>query len=375
MNATVVKTSLPIPKDAQWRHNLRRRALAWFARHARDLPWRRTVDPYHIWVSEIMLQQTQVATVESYFPRFLKAFPTIADLAAADEETVLRLWEGLGYYRRARQLREAAGQIVREHNGEFPRDYDDVVALPGIGRYTAGAILSIAFETRRPILEANTVRLYARLLGFEGEADSTSGRQQLWAAAESWLPQKHIGAFNQAMMEIGSLVCRPRDPRCDVCPLVSQCVGHAEGIQHALPRLKPRRSREKVRTAAVVVRRRGRVLVAKTEGENNGRWAGLWDFPRFDVALEANDTRITDDVTAALARWGVDVTLGEQFTTIRHAVTHHDITLLCYDAVCDVYAKSNGNDRPTLRWVRTGELETLPLNVTARRLAELITKG
>jgi A/G-specific adenine glycosylase len=380
VSAAIVTRPAPQPKDAQWRRNLRRRALAWYRRHARDLSWRRTRDPYHVWVSEIMLQQTQVATVESYFPRFLDAFPTIAALAAADEAAVLRLWEGLGYYRRARQLRLAAQQIVHEHDGVFPREFDDVVALPGIGRYTAGAILSIAFEARQPILEANTVRLYTRLLGFTGEADSTAGRRQLWAAAESWLPRKDIGAFNQAMMEIGSLVCQPRDPDCDSCPLVESCVAHAEGIQHTLPRLKPRRQREKVRTAAVVVRRGGRVLVAKSNGEANGRWAGLWDFPRFDVATKASRSRVAVDVTAALAGWGVEITLGERLTTIKHAVTHHDITLDCYAAACDEYTKAAQtkvahNGRPQLRWVRPSELEALPLNVTARRLANLITKG
>jgi A/G-specific adenine glycosylase len=213
-------------------------------------------------------------------------------------------------------------------------------------------------------------------LGYAGEVDSAVGRQQLWGAAESWLPRKDVGSFNQAMMEIGSLVCRPRNPVCDECPLVESCVAHAEGIQRTLPKLKPRRKREKVRTAAVVVRRRGRVLVAKSNGEASGRWAGLWDFPRFDVAISASQSRVATDVTAALAVWGVDVTLGEQLTTIKHAVTHHDITVDCYAAVCNEDAKTNGthNGRPELRWVRPDELEELPMNVTARRLADVISK-
>ncbi|MCA9102301.1 MAG: A/G-specific adenine glycosylase [Planctomycetales bacterium] len=382
MSRTHATTPTPRPKDAQWRSRLRRRLFAWFGRNARELPWRGTTDPYHVWLSEIMLQQTQVATVESYYPRFLAALPAIADLAAADEETVLRLWEGLGYYRRARQLREAARQIVAEHGGVFPRAFDDVVALPGIGRYTAGAILSIAFDQRQPILEANTVRLYARLLDYDGEADATAGQKQLWAAAESWLPRRDVGTFNQALMEIGALVCRPRDPDCDVCPLADLCVSRARGTQLGLPKLKPRRQRKQVRTVAVVVRRDAGVLVVKRNGEDNGRWPGLWDFPRFDVPREASRPRLAALVTKALATWGVRVALGERLTTMRHAVTHHDITLECYNAECSnaecqaiEVGEDIGRPRPQLRWVRPGALADLPLNVTARRLADLVTES
>ncbi|MCG8587077.1 MAG: A/G-specific adenine glycosylase, partial [Pirellulales bacterium] len=171
-------------KDAKWRQKVRRRVLAWYRRSARDLPWRRSRDPYHVWVSEIMLQQTQVATVIDYFERFVAAFPTVADLVGADEAEVLRLWEGLGYYRRARQLHKAARVIVEQYDGAMPTDFDAVVALPGIGRYTAGAILSIAFEQSQPILEANTIRLLSRLSAYRGDTLSTTGQKFLWSMAE-----------------------------------------------------------------------------------------------------------------------------------------------------------------------------------------------
>ena len=180
--------------DAAWLQAFRRRLRAWFALHARDLPWRRTRDPYAIWVSEIMLQQTQAATVVPYFGRFLEALPTIAALAAADQQQVLRLWEGLGYYRRAQQLHEAAQQIVEHCGGRFPRDEATVRRLPGIGRYTAGAILSIAFDARLPILEANTTRLLSRLLAFDREPASPAGQQVLWAMARAVLPRREPGA-------------------------------------------------------------------------------------------------------------------------------------------------------------------------------------
>ena len=188
-----------------WRRSFRRRLLAWYDAHARDLPWRRADgDPYAVWLSEIMLQQTQVATVKAYFERFLAAMPTVEKLAAADEHDVLRLWEGLGYYRRARQLHQAARLICSRHGGRFPRDIDQLRRLPGIGRYTAGAILSIAFDQPQPILEANTSRLFSRLLAWSGDAASTAGQKLGWAMAEAVVPRRHPGRFNQALMELGA---------------------------------------------------------------------------------------------------------------------------------------------------------------------------
>ena len=213
--------SLPNPA---WRRSFRRRLRAWYAAHARDLPWRKSRDPYAVWVSEIMLQQTKVCSVKPYFERFLAAFPDVETLAGADERDVLRLWEGLGYYRRARQMHQAAKIMLREHGGSVPRDPQALRRLPGIGRYTAGAVLSIAFDARQPILEANTTRLWSRLLAFRGDPTAAAGGRLLWAMAAAVLPQQAVGAFNQALMELGSEVClsRPKIPRCDRCPVAAR---------------------------------------------------------------------------------------------------------------------------------------------------------
>ena len=208
-----------VPLDAKAKQSFRRRLLAWYGKHARNLPWRRSRDPYRVWVSEVMLQQTTVAAVKPYFERFLAAFPTVEKLAIADEHQVLRLWEGLGYYRRARGLHAAARQVVGEHRGKFPRDVPTLMQLPGIGRYTAGAIASIAFDVPAPILEANTIRLLSRIIGYRDDPTKTPGQWLLWQTAEDLLPQKDVARFNQALMELGSLVCTPANPKCDQCPL------------------------------------------------------------------------------------------------------------------------------------------------------------
>ncbi|HMO86197.1 MAG TPA: A/G-specific adenine glycosylase, partial [Lacipirellulaceae bacterium] len=222
--------------DAATRRRFRSRLLAWYGQHARNLPWRRSRDPYRVWVSEIMLQQTTVAAVKPYFERFVAALPNVAALAAADEQQVLRLWEGLGYYRRARGLHAAARHIVQQWGGQFPRDVAALMTLPGVGRYTAGAVASIAFDVRAPILEANTIRLLARILGYDGDPAKAAGQRLLWHAAEQLLPQRDVAQFNQALMELGSLICTPTQPRCDECPAASWCAARAAGRQDQIPR-------------------------------------------------------------------------------------------------------------------------------------------
>lgn len=359
-------SSLP---DAPWFQQFRRRLRGWFAKNARDLPWRRNRDPYAIWISEIMLQQTQVATVKPYFERFLTALPTIAALAQADEQEVLRLWEGLGYYRRARQLHQAARVIVAEHGGEFPRDPQAVRHLPGIGRYTAGAILSIAFDAREPILEANTLRLFSRLLAYRGLPTSTEGGRLLWAMAEAVLPRREAGKFNQALMELGSEVCTPRSPDCPECPVATLCRTNAEGLQAQIPLPKRRPVFEDRHEVAVVVRRRdGLLMVRCPEGE---RWAGLWDFPRFEVqAREA--AALVDEIRQKVhQRTGVRVELGQRLTTFKHGVTRFRITLDCYQA--RYVSGPNGQPGlPETRWVPPNELGQYPLSTTGRKLAQWI---
>lgn len=356
--------------DSTYKREFRRRLLAWYGKSARDLPWRRTADPYAVWVSEVMLQQTQVATVVPYYRRFLAQFPSIASLAAADEQQVLKLWEGLGYYRRARQLHRAAQIICAEHAATFPRDSKVVRQLPGIGRYTAGAILSIAFDAREPILEANTLRLFSRLLAFTGNPQGTLGQQQLWGAATALLPVSAAGQFNQALMELGSQVCLPREPRCGTCPVATLCLAREQGLQNRIPRQRAKPTAEAVREAAVVVCRRNRVLLLR-RGPDLARWAGLWDFPRFAFVEhpEAASRRWLADQVAVQA--GVRIEPGELLATLKHTVTRFCITLDCYLAKYVGIAGRKAT-RPETRWVSPRDLDDLPLNTTGRKLARLL---
>jgi A/G-specific adenine glycosylase len=217
--------------DPKTKTELRRRLRNWFDSHQRDLPWRTDKTPYRIWVSEIMLQQTQVATVIDYFQRFVTRFPDVSSLASAEEAEILKLWEGLGYYRRARQMHAAAKLICEKHDAKFPLDFDQVLALPGVGRYTAGAILSISTDQRLPILEGNTIRLFARLMGLKTDPKTSANQARLWEFSESLLPSKLVGDFNQALMELGSEICTPRNPDCPHCPLLKFCPTFAGGWQ------------------------------------------------------------------------------------------------------------------------------------------------
>jgi A/G-specific adenine glycosylase len=383
MPATVRAKSQDSFHSPAWRRTLRRRLLAWYRRHARDLPWRRTRDPYAIWVSEIMLQQTQVATVERYFPCFLAAFPTVGAMAAAPEQKILRLWEGLGYYRRARQLHAAAKKIVADHAGRLPADLESLQQLPGIGRYTAGAIRSIAFDLPAPILEANTVRLLCRLLAFRGDPTSGAGKTLLWRTAEQLLPQQNASQFNQALMELGSLICSPRNPQCSQCPLESLCPTHLAGLQHRIPAPRRQPIAENCHEAAVLIVRRGRILLRKCKPTE--RWAGLWDFPRFTLPesikprpLVAQDTQ--QEIVRNVQRLtGFTVSQPRHFVTLQHSVTRFRITLNCFTANCEQRiqngaASSNGKGHGELRWVKPDELDDYPLNTTGRKLARLWRK-
>lgn len=318
-----------------------------------------------------MLQQTQVATVADYFGRFVSTFPDVYQLAAADEVDVLRVWEGLGYYRRARQMHAAAKKIVAECGGAFPSDPAELRQLPGIGRYTAGAIASIAFGRRAAILEANTVRLLSRLIAYRGNPHSAAGQAPLWRVAEEILPQKGVADFNQALMELGSLVCTPSEPKCDECPLSSVCAARAGGLQQEIPPAKPRPTYTELREAAVIVRKNGSVLVRQCGADE--RWAGLWDFPRFGVESDGPLFARDELTTKVRSQTGITCAPGTLVKTMKHGVTRYRITLDCYRAayVSGRVGVSNG---VAVRWLPVGQLAGLPLSTTGRRIAELISR-
>lgn len=343
------------------------RLLPWFARHQRDFPWRSDRDPYRIWVSEVMLQQTQAATVIPYFERFLRSFPTMADLAAADEQNVLRHWEGLGYYRRARDLHRTARIIVEQHHGQFPDDPALVRRLPGLGRYTCNAVLSQAFDCRLPILEANSQRVLSRVFGRTDDPRQPAARRWLWQAAEAILPNRGTGTFNQALMELGALVCTPTAPHCQKCPLAARCAAWQSGQPESFPARTPPPQVVQIQEAAIVVRRGREVLLAQRPSV--GRWAGLWEFPHGPLqdgeSQEAAARRLLIQLT------GLHAKLGTELLAIRHSITRYRIALTCFDALhirgefrSDLYIKG--------RWLALADLATYPVSSPQRRLAQFL---
>ena len=355
---------------------LRRRLLAWYRRAHRNLPWRRDHDPYHIWVSEIMLQQTQVATVIPYYERFIAAFPSITALAAASEHEVLRLWEGLGYYRRARHLHRAAHEIARSHGGEFPRAPKAVANLPGIGRYTLGAILSQAFDQRLPIIEANSARVLSRW--FACAKDQRGGRvhQWLWMAAERLLPVRGSGEFNQAVMELGALVCTPTRPACLLCPVAQYCAARADGSQARIPPPAKSPRTTAVSEVAVIVRRGYKVLLVQRPADAT-RWAGMWEFPHGPT----NDGETAEAAAGRIVRelLGIEAASMKEVVTISHSITRFQITMVCFTAK---YTGGQFHSPFYARgiWATPDKLTAYPLSSPHRRIAALLqarsaTKG
>lgn len=348
-----------------------RKALQlWYAEHGRELPWRLTHDPYCIWISEIMLQQTTVVAVIPYFERFLVRFPTVHELAAADETEVLRYWEGLGYYSRARNIHKAARRVAAERQGQFPEHLEELQELPGIGRYTAGAIRSFAFDLPAPIVEANTLRLYCRLLGYEGDPRGREGQQKLWGFAEELVPQVQPGRFNQALMELGSVVCTPTNPDCQACPVHFACQAFLTNRQQSIPRPAVRPEITPATELSAIVRRDERFLLYhRAPGE---RWAGLWDFPRFACdELASSPRRQPAWLERKLATdLGIQLQVNGLLTEIRHSVTRYRITLRSF--LADYLAGEIHASAGEFRWLTAAEIHTYPLSVTGRKLARLL---
>jgi A/G-specific adenine glycosylase len=354
--------------DANWLKRFRSAVRRWYPRHARDLSWRRTTDPYCIWISEIMLQQTTVKAVVPYYERFIARFPSVKALAVAKEDDVLRHWEGLGYYSRARNLHKAARDIQANRGGRFPATVEQLLALPGIGRYTAGAIASFAFDVPAPIVEANTLRLYCRLMGFADDPRSREGQNRLWNFASTVVPRQSPGEFNQALMELGATVCKPIAPRCEQCPVKSCCRAFADGTQETIPQTAKRPEVTEVTEAAVAVRKgRTWLLRKRDEGE---RWAGLWDFPRFAIEHSNESIPVRALERQVSAQTGLDVRLGDKLTEIAHSVTRYRIRLLCFAA----RHRSGVVRSDNLKWVSPRQFEEYPLSVTGRKFARLLEK-
>lgn len=342
--------------------------LRWFRQSKRPLPWRESTDPYRIWVSEIMLQQTQVATVLPYFVRFLQSFPTLADLAAASEQEVLRLWEGLGYYRRARSLHQAAQILVRDFDGQVPRDAAALARLPGIGRYTLGAILSQAFDERWPAVDANVARVLCRLGAWREPLNSTRSQRWLDASARAILPTRRIGEFNQALMELGALVCKPRRPECLLCPVRSWCRAASLGLQEHLPAKHRDKAVVAVEEVAAVVRRKHGVLVVQRP-QNAARWAGLWEFPHDTLRDGESPAEALHRLVADCA--GLAIRVIRHLGTVSYAVTRFRYRMQIYAAEW-VGGRLRPRQYATALWVDLARLAEFPMSAPQRRVARLI---
>jgi len=330
------------------RADFSRRLLKWYDRSHRDLPWRACGDaphplPYHVLVSEFMLQQTQVATVIPYFHRFMERFPSIADLAAAEEQDVLRHWQGLGYYARARNLLRCARQIVSDHGGELPGDAAQLQILAGIGRYTAGAISSLAFGRRAPILDANVTRVLLRLDKIESDPRDSAMKERLWQRAEEILPRRRIGDFNSALMELGALICTPRSPQCLVCPVRAHCEAFVAGIAERIPAPRKKPPVPLLRRRTFCIQHRDRWLIEQRPA--TGRWAGMWQF----ITLPA-------DAAVALPS---KTTTPKVIGSVSHTLTHRRYEFEVF--YCRARGSRSSAKNDSRRWVDLAELGKYPL--------------
>jgi A/G-specific adenine glycosylase len=343
------------------------RLLDWYRLQGRSLPWRGHPDPYAVWVSEIMLQQTRVETVIPYFEKWMRLFPSIKDLASASEQEVLNAWEGLGYYSRARNLHKAAQLVVARYAGELPSDLKSLRGLPGIGRYTAGAIASIAFNRDEPTLDGNLRRVFARLFDVSEPADAPAGKEILWKLAAEHLPPGQAGDYNQALMDLGATICLPRKPRCLLCPLMELCQARANGTQEGRPVLKPKKETPHYTHAAGVVFRQAgaivqsEVLLAKRPSK--GLLGGMWEFPNGRV----NGNPAEELESALEAGYGLRIRGGEALGTIEHAYTHFRVTVHTFR--CELVSISG---EKSLKWVKLEALEEYPMGKIDRQIARVL---
>lgn len=338
------------------------KVLNWFDQHGRKhLPWQQQVTPYRVWVSEIMLQQTQVTTVIGYFERFMARFPNVKSLAGATTDEVLQLWTGLGYYARARNLHKAAQQVVNQHDGEFPQTLEEMMVLPGVGRSTAGAILSLASGQNHPILDGNVKRVLSRYYAVEGWPGKREVEQQLWQHAEDNTPNERCHHYTQAMMDLGAMICTRSKPACDDCPLQQKCLAYAQGRQADFPGKKPKKTLPEKQTYMLIPFYQGSVLLNKRP--DSGIWGGLWSF--------AETTNINELPVSLKFMSEAEYSI-EQFAPFRHTFSHYhlDITpvLLPFKTLPRQVAEG------TARWVELGQPLEVGIPTPVKRILNDLTK-
>jgi A/G-specific adenine glycosylase len=367
-SSTPQNVSLPeLPlNDARWRElpieELRRSLLTWYQYQGRNLPWRQTQDPYAIWVSEIMLQQTQVKTVVPYYHRWLEQFPTIAALAKAEQQEVLMIWQGLGYYARARNLHRAAQQIVADLGGQFPPDMAEALKLPGVGRTTAGGILSSAFHQPWPILDGNVKRVLARLVGLP--VPPKNALSFLWKGSEQLLDPNEPKAFNQAIMDLGATLCTPKQPNCPCCPWSEMCQAHRFNLQSVLPMSETRAPLpHKLIGVAAIWNDQGQVLIDKRP--QSGLLGGLWEFPGGKV--EPNETIPECIVREIQEELGIAIAVLSPLITIEHAYTHFTVTLSVHHCL-HLSGEPQTLECDEVKWVGLDELDQYPFPTANQKI-------
>ncbi len=339
------------------RDTIRRHLLDWYRGAERDLPWRRTKDPYRIWLSESMLQQTRVETVIPYYDRFIERFPTLHSLAVADEQDVLREWAGLGYYARARHLKRAAELMLREHDGAVPRDAAALRNLPGIGRYTSGAIRSIAFDEPAAIVDANVRRVIARLVAEPALSDADT-----WTKAEELVPDQTPGRFNQALMELGATVCKPRNPNCLACPLRRSCRAASSGDPNRYPARKEKSPPREITLTCGIVKRANKLLMLRRPSK--GILGGLWEVPTVE------GTSVNALIEALQDRTGLKTQPGEPVGTIHHALSHRAFTLNLFTLRLLPSRLRPGLEKEA-RWCTSKTANTLPLSTLTKKVLQV----
>ncbi len=349
--------------------NFQSRLLNWYGEKKRDMPWRKSLDPYRILVSEFMLQQTQFKTVIPYYKNWMKSFPTVKKLAAASESNVLKHWEGLGYYSRARNLRKSAIQIQNEHGGMVPDSLQEIQKLPGVGRYTAGAVLSIAYDKRVPVLDGNVKRVLSRLFLMKENGSTRNSENRLWKTMESLLPEKGCGDFNQAFMELGATICLPQKPLCVDCPLKKFCQANQSGKQELFPPKKTAPVISRIQVSAAVIFKKGNVYIQKRK--MGGLMGGLWEFPggKFE-ADETAEECLRREIKEEL---GVSLRLGEKILTHRHSYTRFQVTLHVF--LCRLHS---GVLSPSAceewKWVKPQDLDQFPFPAANVKIVKFLKK-
>lgn len=343
--------------------------LAWFQKNHRDLPWRKNYDPYHIWISEIMLQQTQMERATSYFDRWVEKLPDIQSIANTSEEKILKFWEGLGYYSRARNILKTAKILVQQHDGILPADHELLLKLPGIGRYTAGAIMSLAFNQEHPIVDANVERVFARFFNIDTPVKNKENINFIWNKAKELIPKGKARFFNQALMELGALICLPKNPKCKSCPVSKKCITHRLDIVDERPIPGKITKFIQIEMVTGILTHKGKIFIQKRN--ENDVWAGLWEFP--GGRLKTNETSKQALQREYLEETEFKITDLKKITTVKHGYTKYRVTLHCFYCYLE-----NGLSKPTLhaaqeyRWVTHKELNNYAFPAGHRKLIEFI---